>query len=533
MTDPHTEEPQRPARVEAPQQIEGDQSHPIGRADRLGERPRAGRQESHHGPPLREPDLVETWDQKGHFANAAESAQRFREFLETHSLGSEGTVAKLAEMIMLSEAFARAGRRSEALVACEWLERLFGAVRSAADRERIAEGLVSIGSELLDRGLRVDAIEVLTATALLLRDADRRPLVQSLAVAVSERGFALKQEAWASRDEALMEEAVTTYAALEHEFGDTGGEPFEGLVAWGAYNRAGALAALGRVDEATSCFAQVADRYGAAAEAPLREIAMFAAIRKRMMLAVPEVPPYVTVPLPEMEQYSAVKGVTQLEQVAWFTEDDPEKKQAMIEARVSAALESHRQAQTILFQHRVMAMPFALLLRAFDPEGFMTVTGRDWSNETGLEPHVFSVVSAESGNLEQQLAQAIGSRASVLAIANRSSLLETASLVPRLFLPDEGWEEIAEALIRTAHIIVVGVEAMTPGLRWELECIRRNGRTSSTVVVLGADDDDWRAIRELIRDVAAVDSPAAAATPKAPELRWLRAHRRCSRCFRR
>jgi hypothetical protein len=149
----------------------------------------------------------------------------------------------------------------------------------------------------------------------------------------------------------------------------------------------------------------------------------------------------------------------------------------------------------------------------------MTVTGRDWSKETGLEPHVFSVVSAEAGNLEQQLAQAIGRRASVLAIANRSSVLETASLVPRLFLPDEGWEEIAEALVGTAHIIVVWVEAMTPGIRWELECIRRNGRTSSTVVVLGADDDDWRATRKVIRTAAAVDSPAAATTPKAAELR--------------
>ena len=377
---------------------------------------------------------------------------------------------------------------------------------------------MSIGSTLLDQGMRTHAIKVFASVESLLRDAERPALRSSLAVTISERGFALKQEAWASSDESLMEGSILAFTELERMFGQELGEPFEQLVAFGIYNKAGALGALGRLDEATMCFKQVISTYRDSPNAIIQEVVAFATIRERMMVAVPDLPPYIEVPMPDTEYEWLVKDVRDLKQVAWFMEEDPEKKRAMVEALGAAASKSHRSVREILTQHRIKAFPFALLLRSFDAEGFSSMTGPRWSAETGLEPWAISAASTEPSHLERELAKAVGSDNPVLAVANKNSLLyESAWIVPRLFLSYDGWKPTVEALIRTAHIIVIGIEDRTPSIRWELECIKRHGRTDSTLVVL-APQDDWTAIRRAMREAANLDQEFAPATKESAEL---------------
>jgi hypothetical protein len=73
------------------------------------------------------------------------------------------------------------------------------------------------------------------------------------------------------------------------------------------------------------------------------------------------------------------------------------------------------------------------------------------------------------------------------------------------------------ALVRTAQFIVVGIEEMTPGIRWELECIRSSGRAEDSVVVLAA-GDDWTVMRHAAREAAAIDREYPPVTKETAEL---------------
>ncbi len=464
--------------------------------------------------------LVEMWDRSGKFEDMKESAVRFREFMENLINRSDQNAEETVQAIgLLGESFAEAGRSNEALISCEYLEDLYNKQDFVRIREGIAQGLVSIGSRLLDRNMRTHAIRVFNGIESLLREAEEPALRAFFARTISERGFALKEESWASNDESLMTESITAFTELEREFGQERSEPFEKLVAMGAYNMAGALGALGRLDEATACFKQVISRYQDSPDAAIREIAMFATIRERMMLAIPDPPPYIAPPMPETEINWFVEGVDadNYETVRpWFMEEDPEKRQATLEAFAKAASESHYKARQILMQYKIKAFPFVLLLRNFDQEGFTSMTGPKWPAETGLEPQAITMLNATPSRLEEEVAKATESYNSALTIANQSSLLEPAWIIPRIFLSEDNWKAIVQDLIRAAHTIVMGIEAMTPSIRWELECIKRCGRTYSTLIVLTVDDDAL--IRSVFRKAGGLDQESAFATKESTEL---------------
>jgi tetratricopeptide (TPR) repeat protein len=444
--------------------------------------------------------LVEDWDLSGQFRDAEHSAARFREFLRTQS-DIDDESAALESVLLLGESFAEAGRAAEALIAGEQLERLFDRLQSAEGRQRLVDGLLTIGGALLNGGLRRDAIHVFETTERLLAGSKDPALDRVLAVSMSERGFALKEEAYAASAESTMQEAISTFRELERRFGSERDAPFPELVAIAAYNRAGALGAMGRVEEAARSLAQLSARYADSADAALREVAMFSEVRERMMLAIPDAPSYVS--------------ADELAHVYQDT-DDPEGARERLEARVSAALESHGQAASILQTHRMNALPFALFLRTFDREAFAVTTASDWLPES-YGPQVINFDSLHEGRLEQETARALEERPAV-AIANRASLSERAWIIPRLFLSDGGWQEVAEALIRTAHLIVLGIEAMTPGVKWELRCIERSGRTQSTIVVLLSTGENDFNLRAALRSLGESSRTVPLATSETAEL---------------
>jgi hypothetical protein len=125
--------------------------------------------------------------------------------------------------------------------------------------------------------------------------------------------------------------------------------------------------------------------------------------------------------------------VTDLSQVAWFAEEDPQKRRQLLGALHAAATRSHERAAQVLAQHRVKAFPFALLLRGFKAEGFSTMTGPRWTSETGLEPWAVSMAATQPSSIERAVAEAVGDRCAVVPIANQQSMLfESAWLLPRM-----------------------------------------------------------------------------------------------------
>ena len=187
---------------------------------------------------------------------------------------------------------------------------------------------------------------------------------------MSERGFAVKEHAWATGDGALMADSISIFTDLELTFGGMEGEPFEYIVAIGVYNEAGALGAIGRTTEAAQAFGRVRDRCRARTDERMVELYGLAGARQRMMVSVPDDPAHIAVPLPD-DEYWIVEGVERLEQVDWFLQrDDPEKFASVVQARLDAAVSSHRDAAAGVAAHRLAATPFALFLRSFDAEGF-------------------------------------------------------------------------------------------------------------------------------------------------------------------
>ena len=307
------------------------------------------------------------------------------------------------------------------------------------------------------------------------------------ALALFDRGLELKEKAYVAGSFSLMEEAVSVFVELEQRFARARGAPFEELVAKSRYNRAGALGALGHINEAAACFAAVAAQYGDSDDAELRETAKFAAARERMMLAVPAPPPYVVEHPQEQSMLADPEILADPELVA--------RTRARQEARVNAAVESHRRAQAILLNYQVKAMPFVLFLRSFDVEAFSRTTEPAFSAETGLEQQAITFAAVQPGRIEEEVARTLEGHTTAVAVANRASLFESALRIPRLFLPDDGWQEVVGQVVRAAEVIVVQVEELTPGVLWELDCIRTHGRSpprSSCWHVLSATNETER-----------------------------------------
>ena len=435
-----------------------------------------------------ETSLLEMWDHAG-FDSPGESAKRFGELLVRMSDTEHAGEAGIEAIARIAETFADAGRADEALVAGEHLARVFRSPVSLVTRDRIGRALVTIAERLLDHDLPEPAARLSADTESLLDDAESPTLQVSLAAAILNRTFALKQQAFASGDGSLMEAAVAAGAALEQRFGRSRDAQLREIVVMGTYNVAGALGALGRIDEAAARFSELAASYGDDPDPTLRQFGQFATVRQRMMLATPDVPPYVTEhPLEtsyraDPDEFAAPGG--------WEERRDE---------RAAAAVKSHQAAAGILANYRLSGAPFALFLRSFDAEGWAGMTAPAFETETGLPAQVVSFASVAPSSVEQQLADAVEGRGAVLGVANRDSLVASAWVVPRLFLPDAGWQETVQALIRAAHLIVLHVAEMTAGVRWELACIQASERMPSTVLVLQDTDEEELLLAESWRE---------------------------------
>jgi tetratricopeptide (TPR) repeat protein len=151
------------------------------------------------------------------------------------------------------------------------------------------------------------------------------------------------------------------------------------------------------------------------------------------------------------------------------------------ELMVSGAEKSHREASMVMHQYQATKRPFGLFLRSFEVEAYQyfsadCVPGRDGGT-------VWTSINGPS-SVEQKIAGALVDRLPLIAIANPSQLETARGIIPRLQLPDEGWQQVAQNLIEHAHLIVMDCDAFAPGVLWELETIATLRRADATVIIL-------------------------------------------------
>lgn len=163
----------------------------------------------------------------------------------------------------------------------------------------------------------------------------------------------------------------------------------------------------------------------------------------------------------------------------------------------SGAEQAHREAAMIMHQYQATKRPFGLFLRSFEAEAYEyfsadCVPGRDGGTVT-------TTLSGPSG-VEQKIGRALGDRLSMLAIANPSQLVTSRGIIPRLQLPNQGWQQVAQQLIEHAHLIVMDCDALAPGVVWELETIATLQRVDATIVILPARGVDPSGLQQSIAE---------------------------------
>jgi len=289
-----------------------------------------------------------------------------------------------------------------------------------------------------------------------------------------DRATDLKEHAQRSGDASEMERAIAAFDELEKRLAKVIADAdLEEVRAFGQYNRAGALYSLERIVDAAQAFAAVADLYEEHTNERLRDVGRLAAVRRKLLIRIPDPPRYLVAGEEEGRLGAAAEDGHVSAKVA----------------RARALLASHERARGVLLRFRHTASPFVLFLRSFELEAYDMATGEAWIPETGLEPQVVSMSTTNPSALERQLVGAFDEPPLVVTVANRDSIFESAWASPRLFLPDDGWQDIIRELVRAASSTVMQVSTITPGVQWELEQIRRYGNPHRTLIVCGADDE--------------------------------------------
>ena len=139
-------------------------------------------------------------------------------------------------------------------------------------------------------------------------------------------------------------------------------------------------------------------------------------------------------------------------------------------------------AQAVL--HRT-GEKFSLYLRSFDLDAVRPSDG-------ALNRHLLGALSMPSETEEVSLVAKLSVLAPVVAVGRPGSDGASQLGAYRYYVPDsEHWQDRVRALIMKAHLIIVRVGEMTPGLVWELENIRDQRQFSRTaLIVCGCDDRD-------------------------------------------
>ena len=144
------------------------------------------------------------------------------------------------------------------------------------------------------------------------------------------------------------------------------------------------------------------------------------------------------------------------------------------------AVRSNGEAVLIMHDYNATGRPFALFLRSFEAESYVYLTP-----EGSVSDERKSVTTlAGPSRVEQKLAKALAGRLSLIAVANPSQLLTHRGIIPRLQLPNEGWQAVVQNLVKHAHLMVIDCDSLSSGVLWELGTIQAANRQDATVVVL-------------------------------------------------
>jgi tetratricopeptide (TPR) repeat protein len=338
--------------------------------------------------------------------------------------------------------------------------------------------LYNKGVALRDWGKTEKAIEAFTKVVKRVADSDSTDSLRFAAVALYNRGLVQAQIG-------NYQASVDSAQELANRFRKSDDPVVRERMAKALYHRALILSNNGVIEEAMEGFASIATNFEND-QGPVIERVVAAARRRAIFMAL-------------LEPAGNAKNNSFIESMFMDLEDDvrraaPDKIEVFeqnlklqhdfIDSLVKENADSHQQALSILFKYLNDGIPFGLFLGSFDIEASF----RTGSSEGRTVWAAIQVMPRDS--VEKQIADNSEIKIPMIAIANNTPMNSlTEGCLPRLELPNDGWQIVVEELIRAAEFVIINVTRLTPGVLRELDIVRRLDKSAQTVVFVSKAGD--------------------------------------------
>jgi tetratricopeptide (TPR) repeat protein len=312
--------------------------------------------------------------------------------------------------------------------------------------------------------------------------------------------------------------AADAFEALNRHFADSADPVVRERLAKGLYARALLFAGAGAPADAAAACAEIAQRFADEPSPVMRSVVNGARRRARLWQglteatfdgasAVVDLDPAVRLALESSgagvagvmniiddsdvgtrpEPLSLAEVVKAVQGPRYAADDDADietknwaAKRELLIAQLERDLKGHLRCGEILAAYLDASQPFALYLRSFDVEGYLSAATDDGGRALRV-----SVQFTDEGLLESSVAAGLGAALPFVGVGNNAPLRpDFEQKIPRMLLRNDGWQPVVEELIGAASLIVVHVVRLTPGVLWEIEAVQRIGAAERAVIVL-------------------------------------------------
>jgi len=404
---------------------------------------------------------------------------------------SEIELRKLARSALLNAGVA-AGTAQKFDAAVKYFEAAIQDLEPATtmgDRRTLANAMYNRATMFRQARRTEDAVQAFTATYERFAEDDDPQVCRFVGLAVYNKATTLGEAGHTER-------AIEEHRAAFNYCGKSPDPVVRERAARALFNLSGEYYGLGRRDEWLATLEALVVSCGPAPEP---------AIQTLVGQAIEMYPPLLTLLPPASHtmrsEYHAQTYLSILDEFNQHPElsdrwDLLEKEAAGLSEGLdtlnAVAAESHATAAKVLEHYWRDDEPFGLFLRNFASEAqdvALPSEGSDFPLRAGY--------AVPTDWVEQSILAAVGPQLPVISVINPSPVAIGERTIPKLELRNEIWEIAVKILIRSAALILMKLDQLTPGVMTEVQTILNEGRQAATVLVVSSAMKDHELVIQL------------------------------------
>ncbi|PYR73336.1 MAG: hypothetical protein DMF86_20755, partial [Acidobacteria bacterium] len=394
------------------------------------------------------------------------------------------------------------GRFDEALESIETVVQRIGDASGMQERRSLANAMYNRATVLKFASRVEEAVAAFDATAARFA-SDQDPHVHRFVA------LALYNKAAALAESGSIDRSVPAFRATVAGCSSSTDPVVRERVARALYGLTGSLLTLGRVEEANAAIEELIARFGSAPEPAVQEII------GRMIMRSPEL---IARLAPAAHAWDSAYNRQMFGSLINELRDHPEAldralgdHERMLNDQAARSARGHAEAIAVLDAWWTRQKPFALFLRNFVSEAsdIAVPMGLEFPFRAGL------ILPGYSHAFEARVQAALGTGVPVISISNPSPHLTASERIPKLELNNHIWPSVLDVLIDAAGLIVMWMNAASPGVFDELNAIVTHGRQDSTMVIVSASVEEQVPVIAELRK-AQLEAGGAPADPAIP-----------------